>query len=775
MCPTIFWREVTRIWSLRGVLGNPQIINSMKKSLLFISAVSLLFAGCAKEQFVKEQRNNGAVTVVKATFEQLSNGATKAAVTDAGVFTWQNGDKAAFAESSASASYCIGENSADSTTASFAIYGTPHTFTSDSWAIYPSDLTSGQTPEALKVTVPDSRVWATGQTNVAMYGVKDASAESFNFSHLGGLVRVRVNNVPGNARKFVFKAGGYKINGVFDVITDGEYKKIKTSSSNTESEQTYTLTWDDTPAAEDTMDFYIPLPVGTYENGFAFYIKNNQDDTLYSKTGVTSQEIERQALLLMPEITFDSDEAVVQEVPSGYSGDVILDNWEKVLLKINASDQDNDITLKYDGDSHLPNNLEIQVVGGAFEKKVSGDLLYTHVDYTQGDIANVEITTSASTFNIEYPATISEKLIVTGGNVVLNGATVKAIEVAESATADGENPVKIEMKKFTPEGGEEMTPAVNDTIVAKANIVVAPAEGVSVTVKPDGDDVTITPEGEGEVIDDSNSKGGPLPGVFSVSATKKVQFSPGNLYVKKDDSGNWNWNFYDEQYACNSLNSYCDEETASRNQLTTDYEIDEIDLFGWGDVKEPSIGNKYAEGHASDGESFSKTEDWGYIFGGESSVWRTLTVYEWEYLFGNSTERNGRYKCGVTVCGHPNCVVLLPDNWKWEGAVGTEWQKNTMGVFEYSEGTTVKWSTMEEAGAVCLPAAGYDSGTTIHSVGRAGFYWTSSATTPAAVWDDPYDDTYLAYYLSLDPRWGASVDDEPRGTGYSVRLVTEVK
>lgn len=727
-----------------------QIINSMKKSLLFISAVSLLFAGCAKEQFVKEHHNNRAVTVVKATFEQLSNGATKAAVTDAGVFTWQNGDKAAFAESNASVSYFFGENGVNGATATFAIAGEP-TFTSDSWAIYPSDLTSDQTPESLKVTVPGLRVWATDQTNVAMYGVKNASAASFDFSHMGGLVRVRVNNVPTSAREFVFKAGGYKINGEFEVITDGEYKKIETSSSNTESEQTYTLTWTSAPDAENTMDFFIPLPVGTYSGGFAFYLQDEEHTILYSKVGSTSQTIARKKLLLMPAITLAG--GVIE-------GEYILPKSENVILKIDASGPNNDITLKYDGDSRLPNNLEIQVVGGTFDKKVSGDLPYTHVDYTQGDIANVEITTSASTFNIVHPATISKKLIVTGGNVVLKGATVQAIEVAEGATADGEKPVRIEMEKFTPEGGEEMIPAVADTIVAKANIVVAPAEGVSVTVKPDGD-VTITPDGDGDVIDDSN-KVAPLPGVFSVSATKKVQFSQGNLTYNVTDK---KWAFYGNQYDC-----------------ATGYDSNLISLFTWGYNAEKSI---IPDGNNSDNVSrtsgnLTQDEDWGCTIG-DGKSWRTLTIDEWCYLFAfnqnpqdwdnltdwyiTTSPRYGLFRSCVTVCGHTNCIVLLPDDWKWGGTVGDNWQTT------YSEETSVKWSAMEAAGAVCLPAAGRrNSGDAVNDVGEKGQYWSSTPNTQKVgnafnLW---FNNTLPENYISLKGYSNLQI-------GLSVRLVTDVK
>ena len=280
---------------------------------------------------------------------------------------------------------------------------------------------------------------------------------------------------------------------------------------------------------------------------------------------------------------------------------------------------------------------------------------------------------------------------------------------------------------------------------------------------------------------------GPLPGVFSVSDSKKVRFSPGNLYVKKDDSGNWNLNFYDEQYACNSLNSTWTWNTQTKRPISKD--DNESDLFSWGygewseKLYSPkSDAKSYVEGHddpEKDGEQFSKIEDWGYAFGGESSVWRTLNADEWEYLFGKSTKRNGKYKCGVTVCGHPNCVVLLPDDWKWEGAVGADWQKNTMGVFEYSdsEKLTVKWSSMEAAGAVCLPAAGYSTGSIVMGVELYCAYWTSSGTSEYVYCEgeeEYFEGKDFAYYLWIANGGVNSRDFSERMQGNSVRLVTDV-
>ena len=498
---------------MRWKLGNLQIINSMKKSLLFISAVSLLLAGCAKEQFVKEQRNDGAVTVVKATFEQLSNGATKAAVTDPGVFTWQNGDKAAFTESSSSTSYCFGTNNVAGATAQFAFDGSP-TFTNSSLAIYPDDLTTDQVPTNLKVKVPDSRVWVNKQTNVAMYGKYETASSSFSFSHMGGLVRVRVKNVPTNAREFVFKASGCKINGEFTPESEGSYNVIKTTTSSTEGEQTYTLTWTTAPAAENTMDFYIPLPLGTYSGGFAFYLKDEGHNVLYSKVGSTSQTIARKKLLLMPAITLVGGSiepvekaAIVANIPAGYSGDYLLPQSEKVILKINASASDKDITLKYDG-ANIPTNLEVKVVdgdnAGNYNAKLLGNLPSTHVEFTQGHIDATELTTSSSTLAVINPATVGT-LTVKGGNVLLKGATVTSIVVDNTAVASEETkaPVQIVMEKYTPTGGTEQTPAVTNKIEANADVVVAPVQGVTVKVEAP-ENVKVAKDGEGTVNDKNN-------------------------------------------------------------------------------------------------------------------------------------------------------------------------------------------------------------------------------------------------------------------------------
>ena len=243
---------------------------------------------------------------------------------------------------------------------------------------------------------------------------------------------------------------------------------------------------------------------------------------------------------------------------------------------------------------------------------------------------------------------------------------------------------------------------------------------------------------------------GALPGVFSVSATKKVHFSKGNLTYDVNASTD-KWKFYEHQY-----------------DYATNYDANLISLFTWGYDATKSIvpnGKEYVTGHTTDGETFSKSEDWGYVFGGESSVWRTLTTAEWQYLFsydGSSSggqnydndTRRGKYKTGVKVCGKENCVVIAPDGWNLSA--------NSLQAEYSSSSSPMTWEQAEAAGLVCLPAAGSRNGSGVSKVGVNGSYWSSAA------YDE--DDAYDVYFSSngVFPR-----STGLRYLGYSVRLITE--
>ncbi len=248
---------------------------------------------------------------------------------------------------------------------------------------------------------------------------------------------------------------------------------------------------------------------------------------------------------------------------------------------------------------------------------------------------------------------------------------------------------------------------------------------------------------------------GALKGEFTVSddggaTTKQIYFSQGNLTYNVSTT---TWAFYEHQYDC-----------------ATGYDANLISLFTWGyDATKSIVPNGIASDNVSrTSGNLSQTEDWGCTIG-DGNTWRTLTREEWCYLFAYNPEndefieghpRRQLFKYGVTVCGKANCVVLLPDGWVWnEATVGTSLQS------EYNEtSTTVKWSTMEVAGAVCLPAAGHRNGSSAINVGGAGNYWSSTASGE--------NDAYFVNFNIYDVFPGSIGG---RGFRDSVRLITESK
>ena len=219
-----------------------------------------------------------------------------------------------------------------------------------------------------------------------------------------------------------------------------------------------------------------------------------------------------------------------------------------------------------------------------------------------------------------------------------------------------------------------------------------------------------------------NAIPGALIGQFSVSNTKKVYFSKGNLRYA---SGTWS--FFDHQYDC--YNTY------SENAW---------DKFGWS-----TSANNYGMSTSTTPDDYSGNfVDWGATMG---TGWRTLTSDEWTYLFNTRTVNGGTgggksYTLGQSVNGKLG-VVLYPDNY-------------TGAVYSGSD-----WATFESAGCVFLPAAGYRNGSSVLEAGTVGIY--RSAT--------PYGSDY-AYIVDFNSgNLNPAANGYVRGLGFSVRLVRQVE
>ncbi len=234
---------------------------------------------------------------------------------------------------------------------------------------------------------------------------------------------------------------------------------------------------------------------------------------------------------------------------------------------------------------------------------------------------------------------------------------------------------------------------------------------------------------------------GAIIGAFSVSATKKVAFSSGNLQYQASTQS---WRFAPNQ---------TDVIGADNANISTSYD-GWIDLFGWGTGLNPTSNGIEATGYAS-------FNDWGKQIG-DGKTWYTLSNKEWKYLL--KTRKNASQKYGMATVNSVNGVVLLPDDFTlpdgvtfMSGAAADWGDEFFKSINEYSAD---QWALMQQAGAVFLPAAGYRGETELYRMGWEGDYWASSS----------YDE-FLAYCMGFFSDDISADGYNTRSYGYAVRLV----
>ena len=263
---------------------------------------------------------------------------------------------------------------------------------------------------------------------------------------------------------------------------------------------------------------------------------------------------------------------------------------------------------------------------------------------------------------------------------------------------------------------------------------------------------------------------GAINGLFSVSANQQVYFSQGNLQYQASTN---TWKFAEDQY------DYIGSDNSNISSTNSGW----IDLFGWG-TSGWNSGNTYYQpwssagyDESSDGQLYGPpgqynltgsyaNADWGVYNpisngGNQTNQWRTLTQSEWNYVFNTRTTTSGIRYAKANV-NNVNGVILLPDDWST-----STYSLNSTNTYNASFSsntiTASQWSTLEQAGAVFLPAAGSRIGTLVNNVGSSGYYWSAS-----------YNFSDRAYYVFF---YGINLSTNYysyRCSGFSVRLVQDL-
>lgn len=274
---------------------------------------------------------------------------------------------------------------------------------------------------------------------------------------------------------------------------------------------------------------------------------------------------------------------------------------------------------------------------------------------------------------------------------------------------------------------------------------------------------------------DNPGSGERVTGYFSVSENHQVIFAPGNLqwcatgshFTALDTSGVstgvGKWRFAANQW---------DMIGEDNDKVSPSYS-GWIDFFPWGtsgygskqpydtDDEDPTYGNGPTD-------IVETLYDWGTYneiynpLTGKTDppgTWRTMNYYnEWKYLL--EERDNARKKYGYGSINGTYGMILLPDNWTLPSGStfysSTDHKTNTY--------TAEQWKSLENAGAIFLPAAGYRKWQEIKEVNTDCKYWTGE-----------YDGINFAdcIYHNADPGSGMGGYNAYRAEGLTVRLVKD--
>ncbi len=272
---------------------------------------------------------------------------------------------------------------------------------------------------------------------------------------------------------------------------------------------------------------------------------------------------------------------------------------------------------------------------------------------------------------------------------------------------------------------------------------------------------------------------GAIDGKFTINSSgAKVYFSNGNLqYIGSSQT----WKFADHQWEVIGTSQGNTSQTTTR------------DLFGWGTSGWDS-GNTYYRPWDTDNSNGSlygppgqynltgtyAQADWGVnnSINGATGSWRTLTISEWEWILGPSNPNPGtNCRTSSTVNDIANAryakakvnnvqgVIIFPDSYTHPNGVAQPTGINETGSAGWNGNnyTATDFGSMQDAGAVFLPAAGSRYGASVGSVGSGGYYWSASCNFSS-----------LARLVNFG---GTNLDtgNGDRCNGRSVRLVCPVE
>ena len=384
-----------------------------------IAMAALIMTNCSQVE-LQDIQQSGEFHTLTATIE----GGSRSAVTDGGVFSWTTGDAISVWNGSNKMTYTysgIGNNFTGSAT---QISG---------YAVYPEGGHSNLSGSSLP-TVNMKSYYNYGSTNAIMLAKVQGNSNNLSFSHLGGLMRFTIKDIPSDATSFIFTANSI-ITGDFQVTQENDENVIKAGTGSTNNQVTINFT-----AGQTERTFYVPLPVGTY-TGFTLKLGN------CVFTSVATNTIKRRTLLLMPTFTCSGSHLIKEGNAVTLENTVqdmnVSGNETLVIETPASSDANAQLNLSYTPTDNATLNISdgqtgdsqdskakvvVNVENGKTVAELNIDAPTLTVELASGTYEAITAKTATQTLIINKGVTVKE-LKVIGGSVVNYGTVNERTEL----------------------------------------------------------------------------------------------------------------------------------------------------------------------------------------------------------------------------------------------------------------------------------------------------------------------------------------------------------
>jgi len=326
----------------------------------------------------------------------------------------------------------------------------------------------------------------------------------------------------------------------------------------------------------------------------------------------------------------------------------------------------------------------------------------------------------------------------------------------------------------------------------------------------------------------TGSAGGNKAKAFSVSATKQVFFSQGNLqfcpnplsgdktHATVEGTANGIWRFALRQYDYvgladvhnhggklpgnvkyfNGTDSVASKNIACNTAIATANAYNGwIDLFGWGtsgykgtetassfSTNTLSQGkSNYMPGNANITDSGYENYDWGVYNaisngGNQPGKWRLLTYDELYFMM--KTRANAAEKVAHAVVCNAAGVLLLPDDWTTPSDLsivlnmGIDENISSTKKWDQNVISATDWKLLEEAGAVFLPSDGFAlrTGYSATSLDEPEWFYATSTKGGFENVNKPLPYYMFCRYFKFGFGYNSTYNCT---TGLSVRLVAD--